>query len=69
MQAERFIVAPAELMIDDDEKLVILSDYRYWAKHLDELTEWCSERNVRIAGMTVVFGDAATLVEFVLKWS
>lgn len=63
----RFIIAPDELV--DQEKLVILTDYTYWANHANELYEWCKDRNASTQGMTVVFGDEVTLLEFVLKWS
>lgn len=63
----RFIIAPNELV--DNEKLVILIDHTYWVHHGTELFEWCSERNATTQGMTVVFGDEVTLLEFVLKWS
>ena len=63
----RFIIAPAEIV--DNEKLVILTDYNYWADHTDELIAWCNERNVVTQGMTVVFPDDVSLMEFVLRWA
>lgn len=66
---QRFIIAPSELLVDADEKLIVLTDYRFWAENIDELIEWCSERNAHNEGMTVVFGDEITLMEFVLRWS
>lgn len=64
----RFIVADPEL-VEDGASLVILSDFDFWTDHADEFTEWCKPRNVDHQGMTVVFGDEATLLEFVLRWS
>lgn len=64
----RFIVAPKEL-VDDGISLIVLSDYRYWADHMDKLTAWCKTRNAEIQGMTVAIKDDATLTEFLLKWS
>ena len=63
----RFIIAPEDLV--DKEKLVILTDYNYWADHTDELIAWCKERGVVTEGMTVVFPDEISLMEFVLKWA
>lgn len=63
----RFIIANAELV--DGDKLVILTDFHYWVDHRDQLEEWCKLRNVDQQGSTVVFGDEATLLEFVLRWS
>jgi hypothetical protein len=64
---QRFIIAPDDLV--DDEKLVILTDYNYWADNTDELIAWCRERNVVTEGMTVVFPNDVSLTEFVLRWS
>ena len=64
----RFIIAPKALVLDG-ELLVILTDIQYWADHAEELQKWCRDRNADTSGMTVVFGDEKTLVEFVLKWS
>ncbi len=64
---QRFIIAPDDLV--DNEKLVILTDYNYWADNTDELIAWCRERDVVTQGMTVVFPDDVSLTEFVLRWS
>jgi hypothetical protein len=64
---QRFIIAPGDLV--DNEKLVILTDYNYWADNTDELIAWCRERNVVTQGMTVVFPNDVSLMEFVLRWS
>ena len=64
----RFIIAPREL-VDDGVHLIVLTDYRYWAQHTDELAAWCQERDSVTQGMTVVIKDEATLTEFVLRWS
>jgi hypothetical protein len=63
----RFIIAPQELV--DKEKLVVLTDYTYWAGHVGELIEWCNECGAVTQGMTVVFPDEKTLMAFVLRWS
>jgi len=64
----RFIIASPEL-VDDGACLVILSDFKFWSDHTDEFAEWCEPRNVNQQGMVAVFGDEATLLEFVLRWS
>jgi hypothetical protein len=64
---QRFIIAPDDLV--DNEKLVILTDYNYWADNTDELIAWCQARNVVTQGMAVVFPDDVSLMEFVLRWS
>jgi hypothetical protein len=64
----RFILASKDL-VDDGVNLIVLSDYRYWADHTDELTAWCKNRNAELQGMTVAIKDDATLTEFLLKWS
>lgn len=70
---QRFIIAPTELIekLNMGESLVILTDYRFWSEHSDEFIEWLNERKEKVVmeGMTVVFGDDATLTEFVLRWS
>jgi len=64
----RFVIAAPEL-VDDGVILVVLSDYRFWADHMDELTAWCCIRDAQQQGMTVVFKDETTLTEFILRWS
>jgi hypothetical protein len=66
---QRFIIAPSELL-DKDERLVILTDYKFWADNIDAFADWCDARDTVISeGMTVLFADDITLMEFVLKWS
>jgi len=64
----RFIIAPSEL-VDDGAILIVLSDFRFWSEHSDELDAWCAEHNARTEGMTVVVFDEVTLTHFVLRWS
>lgn len=64
----RFIVAPSELV--DDTILIILTDIKFWAQHVDELIEWCRRTpGVETQGMTVSIRDSATLSLFLLRWS
>lgn len=62
----RFVITPVKL---DAELYVVLSDFRFWADHIDELAEWCKDRNCEVTGMVVTFHDDITLTEFVLRWS
>lgn len=62
-----FVIAPDVLV--DNEKLVILTDYNYWADRTDELIQWCNDNGAVSQGMTVVFPDAETLMLFVLRWA
>jgi hypothetical protein len=64
---DRFIIADDEYVVDGAH-LVVLSDYRYWANHIDELVDWCKHNNAEIQGMTVVFKDKDSLLTFALKW-
>lgn len=64
----KFIIVSKDLL-DDNEILIILTDIQFWAEHEVELFEWCEERKANNVGMTVVFEDEITLMEFVLRWS
>jgi hypothetical protein len=64
---QRFIIAPDVLV--DKEKLVILTDYKYWVDYTDELVAWCDANGAVTQGMTVVFPDEETLMLFVLRWT
>ena len=64
---ERFIVVPD--VLTDDVKIIILSDYRFWAEHQDELNQWCQETDSEAVGMTVTVPDLPTLTAFCLRWS
>ena len=64
----RFIIAPNDL-VDDGVKLIVLTDYNFWADNIGELINWCADNNATTEGMTVVIGDETTLTHFVLRWS
>lgn len=65
----RFIVADSSLT-DTEKHLIILTDIKYWAEHVDELVEWCEKnRGVTTSGMTVEIDNDKTLTHFILKWS
>lgn len=63
----RFVIAPPELV--DTEKLIILTDYHYWADHTDELIAWCKENGAEQQGMTVVIPNKEVLTLFCLRWA
>jgi len=64
----KFIVADYELL-DQPEILVVLTDYKFWADHLDELKIWCENHKAIQKGMTVGFNTQEDLAMFVLRWS
>lgn len=72
-KTSRFIIAPGYLtdgiFSDDEEHLVILSDFNYWVDHSSELSAWCKQHNCRLEGMTVIIPNNQTLTLFSLRWS
>lgn len=65
----RFVVAPADLLENPGEHVVILSDFEYWNDHYDELQDWVKQNNGFIQGMGLTLPDAPTLTAFCLRWS
>lgn len=63
---ERFIIVPD--MLVDENKMIILSDYNFWAEHEQELDDWCAKNNCSRTGMMVVAFDDVALTAFCLKW-
>jgi len=64
---ERFIVVPDVLTYE--VCMIVLSDYRYWAEHEQELRLWCDKHHASFTGMLVCFNDKRTLTAFLLRWS
>lgn len=64
----KFIVV-SPCLTDDQAKMVILTDTKFWANHWLALTTWCSQHGAVNTGMTVTFPDEKTLSIFCLKWS
>ena len=64
---ERFIIVPD--VLTNNEQMVILTDYNYWADRESDLDQWCSDNSSQISGMTVVFPDASTRTAFLLRWA
>ena len=65
----RFVIAPADLLENPGEHVVILSDFEYWNDHYDELQDWVKQNNGFIQGMGLTLPDAPTLTAFCLRWS
>lgn len=65
----RFVVAPADLLENPGEHVVILSDFEYWNDHYDELQDWVKQNNGFVQGMGLTLPDAPTLTAFCLRWS
>ena len=63
----RFIVAPSDLGFGS--RLIILSDFGYWADHEAELVTWCNRNNAIQAGSTVELATDQDLSMFILRWS
>ena len=67
---ERFIVAERILTADlTDNIVVVMTDYKFWAKYADECIEWCQQYNCEIKGMTIEIPDKDTLLLFRLRWA
>jgi hypothetical protein len=49
--------------------LILLTDISFWAEHLEELDQWCSDHLCTVKGMTVEIPNDATLTLFALRWS
>ena len=50
-------------------KNFVLSDYKYWAEHEQELDEWCKNNFCVRQGMTVTALNEYGYILFGLKWS
>lgn len=67
---QRYVVLPGELVEGRPFGITILmSDYNYWAEHVDECVLWCKQYGCRIQGMTIEIPDDETLTMFMLRWS
>ena len=64
----KFIVAEPDLGFSDI--IIVLTDYKFWSEHIDELISWCrSTPGVTNEGMTVICNNQHTLTLFLLRWS
>ncbi len=64
---ERFVIVPD--VLTDNDQMVILTDYNYWAECEVELAQWCKDNDSDFTGMLVVFPNQKTLTSFCLEWS
>lgn len=67
----KFIIAPS-FTYDQTEgcnRLVILTDFSFWADEVDNLIEWCNQYGCSHKGMTVEIPNEDLLTAFCLRWS
>lgn len=64
----RFVLAGQDLH-DELGHLIILTDFVFWAGHIDELVDWCQSNGGEINGSTVLFQQEQEVTAFVLRWS
>jgi hypothetical protein len=66
-----YIVSPFATE-DDFTFYAVLTDFRYWADHEDELREWCHDhlslKEKSFEGSVVVFKSEQEYVMFELRW-
>jgi hypothetical protein len=67
-RGRRFVVAGRELH-DNVGHLIMLTDYAYWADHVQQLDEWCQHNGGEMQGMTVNLPTEQALTAFLLRWS
>lgn len=49
--------------------IIVLTDLKFWAEHIDELREWCKINGGKHSGMIVHLDSEEQLTMFVLRWS
>ena len=49
--------------------LIILSDFKFWADHWNELVVWCDEYEAKFDGIVVEFANDETYILFKLRWA
>lgn len=67
---QRFIVADGYAYLDQypNGHLIILTDFKFWTEHIEELVEWCEQYNVKHSGMTLELPNDELLTIFSLRW-
>jgi len=63
------VVLNSTFIVEKKNRVIFLSDYKFWAEHEEELKQWCKTNACVFQGMTVQYFDDNTLVLFGLKWS
>lgn len=69
MKGQKYYVVEPELLEENEDPMIILSDMVYWNKNFDELHKWCIENVVEISGMALIFDNPIKVTAFILKWS
>ena len=48
--------------------LIVLTDFKFWTEHIEDLAEWCEQYNVKHSGMTLELSSDELLTIFSLRW-
>ena len=67
-QNNRFIIAN-DILEEDYDHIVVLTDVQYWVDNYEELTDWCSKNGGEVSGMVIEFPNELTMLLFCLRWS
>jgi hypothetical protein len=67
-KTNRFVLADFELLSEPD-RLIVLTDFKFWTNNLEELLAWCHQHGATVKGMTVEFDNEEQLTMFCLRWS
>jgi len=65
-KSSRFVVV--DPVLGFGSRTIVLADMYFWAKHHDELIDWCKLYSVKPAGMTVQFNSEEQVALFILRW-
>ena len=72
-KTQRFIVADgyAKKYLDQypNGHLIVLTDFKFWTEHLEDLEEWCDRHDVTHSGMTLEIPNDKLLTIFSLRWA
>lgn len=48
---------------------IILSDYKYWTNHEEQLKLWCSKHGAKFQGMLIQFANNSDITLFLLEFN
>jgi hypothetical protein len=65
---KKFVIADSVLN-DKSGYLIILTDFGFWATHMQDLENWCKDNDGEIQGMTLNLLTEQSLAAFLLKWT
>lgn len=51
------------------ENVIVLSDWKYWTEHYEEVQKWCEKYGCTLSGMIVTIPDEQIMTLFILQWS